>query len=153
MGDTRGGAIVRTPYRQNCRRTSINGRRGTLQPISPKAYDDIMNQPVATHIELRLNRANQPRAFIVGTRVRVQDVAMMAEHEGYTADAIANALPHLSLGMIHAALAYYFDHREDILNEIREDEEYVRKIREETGPGPLEEKLRALNAEHPISPR
>jgi uncharacterized protein (DUF433 family) len=112
-----------------------------------------MNEPVATHIELRLNRSNQPRAFIVGTRVRVQDVAMMAEQEGYTPDAILNALPHLTLGKIHAALAYYFDHREEVLNEIREDEEFVRKLREETGPGPLEAKQRAMNAEHPISPR
>jgi hypothetical protein len=39
----------------------------------------IMIQPVATHIELRPNREGQPRAFIAGTRVRVQDIYAQAE--------------------------------------------------------------------------
>jgi uncharacterized protein (DUF433 family) len=92
-----------------------------------------MNQPVATHIELRLNRSNQPRAFIVGTRVRVQDVAMMAERQGYSVDRIVDALPHLTLGQVHAALSYYFDHRAEILEEIRADDQRVREIRSRMG--------------------
>ncbi len=35
------------------------------------------------------------------------------------------------------ALSYFFVHREKILREIREDEEFVRQMRERTGPGPL----------------
>jgi len=95
-----------------------------------------MHQPVATHIELRLNRANQPRAFIVGTRVRVQDVAMMAERQSYTPDKIVDALPHLTLGQVHAALSYYFDHRAEILEEIRADDQHVREIRSKLGQSP-----------------
>ena len=42
-----------------------------------------MIQTVATHIELRPNRDGQPRAFIAGTRVRVQlSVRAMRDESG-----------------------------------------------------------------------
>ena len=61
--------------------------------------------------------------------VRVQDVALMAEIRGKTPDEIVEALPHLSLAQVHAALSYYFDHREEVQRELREDEDYVRQFR------------------------
>lgn len=103
-----------------------------------------------THIEVRPNRAGQPRAYIVGTRVRVQDIYALSEVHGLTADQIVEQLPHLTLGQVHAALSYLFDHREQILNELREDEEFVRLMREKTGPGPLEERLAAMRAANAI---
>jgi len=102
-----------------------------------------MQTEVATHIEVRQNRGGQDRAFIAGTRVRVQDIYALAEIQGFTPDQIVEQLPHLSLGQVHAGLSYYFDHREQILNELREDEEFVRVIRTQTGPGPLEQRLGA----------
>lgn len=102
-------------------------------------------QTVATHIEIRPNRSGQNRAYIEGTRVRVQDVAMMAELQGQTPDQIAEALPHLTLGQVHAALSYYFDHREAIQGELKEDEEYVRQIRASSGPGILEQRIKAMS--------
>jgi uncharacterized protein (DUF433 family) len=93
------------------------------------------------HIELRPNRSGQPRAYIAGTRVRVQDVYAMAEVQGLTPDEISRSLPHLSLAQVHAALAYYFEHRQAILDEIRQDEDFVRHFKALTGPGPLEAKL------------
>jgi uncharacterized protein (DUF433 family) len=93
------------------------------------------------HIELRTNRSGQPRAFIAGTRVRVQDIYAMAELQGLAPDEIVTALPHLSLAQVHAALAYYFDNREAVLDEVRQDQEFVHHFRTMTGPGPLESKL------------
>jgi uncharacterized protein (DUF433 family) len=52
-----------------------------------------MSQPVATYVELRKNRDGADRAFIVGTRVRVQDVYALAEIEGKSPDEIVQALP------------------------------------------------------------
>jgi uncharacterized protein (DUF433 family) len=103
-----------------------------------------MSQVVATHIELRNNRSGQPRAYLIGTRIRVQDVSCMAEHDGYTPAQIVAALPHLSLGQVHAALSYYYDHRDAILQELREDDEFVRELRASMPPGPLEMRLRQL---------
>ena len=101
-----------------------------------------MTQTVATHIEIRPNREGQPRAYIAGTRVRVQDVSAMAEVQGKSPDEIVQALPHLTLAEVHAALSYYFDHRDEIVREMREDEEFVRQLRASGGAGILEQKLK-----------
>jgi uncharacterized protein (DUF433 family) len=102
-----------------------------------------MSQAAATHIELRPNRDGQLRAFIAGTRVRVQDIYALAEVQAASADEIVQALPHLTLGQVHAALSYYFDHRDEIMQEMREDDEYVRRSRAANGPGPLQRRLDA----------
>lgn len=44
------------------------------------------------------------------TGVRVIDVASAYEHSGYDPDEITQLYPDLSLGDVHAALAYYYDH-------------------------------------------
>ena len=96
-----------------------------------------MSTGIATHIEIRQNRAGQDRAYITGTRVRVSDIYGYAEIQGLTPDQIVEQLSHLSLGQVHAALSYFFDHREQILQELRDDENFVRLMRERSGPGPL----------------
>lgn len=96
-----------------------------------------MNQQVATHIEIRLNRHDSPRAFIEGTRVRVQDIFVQAEIHGSTPAEIQQGLPHLSLGQIHAALSYLFDHRDEILREMREDQTYAEQLKSVSGPSLL----------------
>jgi uncharacterized protein (DUF433 family) len=105
-----------------------------------------METRVATHIEVRPNRAGQSRAYIAGTRVRVQDIYALTEIHGLSADQIVEQLPHLTLGQVYAGLSYLFDHREQILSEVREDEEFVRMMRDKTGPGPLEQRLAAMRA-------
>jgi uncharacterized protein (DUF433 family) len=97
-----------------------------------------MIQTVATHIELRPNRDGQPRAYIAGTRVRVQDIYAQAEIHGRTAEEIVEGLPHLTLGQVHAALSYLYDHRQEILREMREDETFVNELRSKAGPSLLE---------------
>jgi uncharacterized protein (DUF433 family) len=92
-------------------------------------------------IELRPNHSGQPRAFIAGTRVRVQDIYALAELQGKTADEIVTSLPHLSLFQVHSALAYYFQHRDEVLREIREDDDFVAAMKAKLGPGPLAQKL------------
>ena len=97
--------------------------------------------PANGYIEIRKNRDGQDRAYVSGTRIRVQDVSMMAEFQGKSADEIVNAFPHLSLAQVHAALAYYFDHRAVIAEELRQDEEFIKAFRAPNGPGPLEQHL------------
>jgi uncharacterized protein (DUF433 family) len=97
-----------------------------------------MVQPVATHIEIRANREGQPRAFIAGTRVRVQDIYAQAEIHGRTPEEIVEGLPHLSLGQVHAALSYFFDHRDEILREMKEGGAFVNVLRTTSGPSLLE---------------
>jgi uncharacterized protein (DUF433 family) len=59
------------------------------------------------------------RTCIAGHRVRVLDIVIWHEHQGLTPDEIVSQIPSIALADVHAALAYYFDHREEILEEIR----------------------------------
>ena len=79
-------------------------------------------------IEVRLNRAGKPRAYIAGTRVRVQDIYALHQ-DGQSPESIIEALPHLSLAQVCAALAYFYEHRDEILREIQEDQQYAATMR------------------------
>lgn len=105
-----------------------------------------MAQTIASHIEIRPNRDGQDRAFVDGTRVRVHDVAVMAELHGHMPGQIAEALPHLSLAQIHAALSYYFDHRVELQQELKDDAEFVERFKTLVGSGPLELRLKSVSS-------
>jgi len=62
------------------------------------------------------------RACIDDTRVRVNNVAHLAK-TGRTPDQILSFYPQLSLGQVHAALGYYYDHREEIEKELTDEED------------------------------
>lgn len=97
--------------------------------------------PLEAIIEQRTNRSGQTRSFLAATRVRVLDIYALAELQGQTADQIVEALPHLSLTQVHAALAYCFAHRDEIVRQFREEEQLADEFRKLTGPGPLATKL------------
>ena len=81
-------------------------------------------QPVESqHIEITAGTCGgKPR--IAGTRVRVQDIVVWTE-QGQSPDEIFTSFPHLSLADVHAALAYYHDHRRQIDEDLRRAEELV----------------------------
>jgi uncharacterized protein (DUF433 family) len=54
------------------------------------------------------------RACIDGTRIRVMDIVAL-ESEGYPPEKMLNAFAvPLTLGQVHAALTYYYDHKDEI---------------------------------------
>jgi len=110
-----------------------------------------MDRTLIQHIEIQKNRSGQPRATIVGTRMRVQDIYIQSEVRGKSSEQIVADFPHLTLGQVHAALSYYFDNREIILTELREDKQFVELMKSRTGPGPLEEKLQGIDTDDAVS--
>lgn len=65
--------------------------------------------------------------IITGTRFPVRSVVIYLLHYGLTPEELAARFPHLTLGQIHDALAYYYDNREEIEKDIAENtEEAVR---------------------------
>jgi uncharacterized protein (DUF433 family) len=54
------------------------------------------------------------RTCIAGHRVRVLDAAIWHELRGWSPDGILVQTPSLTLSDVHTALAYYYDHREDV---------------------------------------
>ena len=61
------------------------------------------------------------RTCIAEHRIRVLDIVIWHEHQGLSPDEIVSQTPSISLADVHAALAYYFDHREEIQEEIRSE--------------------------------
>jgi uncharacterized protein (DUF433 family) len=81
------------------------------------------------------------RARIAGHRVRVQDIVGFYEHQGLTPDEIVSQIPSITLADVHTALAYYFDHVDEIQEEMRADRAYVEEFRQ-NNPSVLDAKLR-----------
>ncbi|HZL37902.1 MAG TPA: DUF433 domain-containing protein [Tepidisphaeraceae bacterium] len=69
------------------------------------------------------------KACIAGHRIRVMDIVVWHEMRGYCPDEIVDMFPGITLGNVHAALAYYFDHREEIEADFKRDEELAEKLR------------------------
>src|SRR5438270_11264779 len=59
------------------------------------------------------------RACIAGHRIRVMDIVVWHELRGYTPDEIVAMFPGITLADVYAAMAYYFDHRDEIDQEFR----------------------------------
>jgi uncharacterized protein (DUF433 family) len=78
---------------------------------------------------------------IAGTRIRVAHVYHWHEVQGRSPAQIVADYPHLKLADVHAALAYFWDHREEVLAEIRADEEYVRELKAKAPPSLFQQRL------------
>lgn len=81
------------------------------------------------------------KACIAGHRVRVLDIVVRHEHQGMTPDEIVSHFPTITLADVHAALAYYFDHIEEIQQEMRTERAFAEEFRP-NNPSLLEAKLR-----------
>jgi len=57
---------------------------------------------------------------IEGTGIRVVDIAKAYEHSGYDPDEITELYPDLSLSDVHTALAYYYDHIDELRTDLSE---------------------------------
>ena len=68
------------------------------------------------------------RACIAGHRIRVADIVVWHERRGYSPDEIVALFPGLALGDVHAALAYYFDHRSEIEADLQADDTLARQL-------------------------
>jgi uncharacterized protein (DUF433 family) len=81
------------------------------------------------------------RACIAGHRIRVMDVVIWHEMRGYSPDEVVQMFPGITLADLHAALAYYFDNREEIEGDFRNDEEWA-KFAEANYSSGLKDKFR-----------
>lgn len=62
--------------------------------------------------------------IVRGTRTTVRAIAEYHQRVGMSADDIPMELPYLRAAEVHAALAYYFDHQEEIDAEIEADNDF-----------------------------
>ncbi|MEB3883667.1 DUF433 domain-containing protein [Lyngbya sp. CCY1209] len=88
-------------------------------------------------------RGGKPR--IAGTRMTVADIATLYLRMGQSLDLIAGKYK-LPLASVYAAMAYYYDRRDEIERSIREDELFADSLRDNY-PSRLNAKLKELRGE------
>ncbi len=89
-------------------------------------------------------RGGKPR--IDGHRITVEDVAVWHERMGMSPDEIVTSHPTISLSQVHAALAYYFEHKDQIDADIAEGERFVEEMKAKNPPSRLQQLLQARKA-------
>ncbi|MBI1802630.1 MAG: DUF433 domain-containing protein [Chloroflexi bacterium] len=85
-------------------------------------------------------RSGKPR--IAGTRIAVMDIALMHLRLGQSLEEIAGKYD-LSPADVHAAMAYYYDHRAEIDLAIEQDAAYVEAFQRDN-PSLMHNKLKSL---------
>ncbi|MEK6262174.1 MAG: DUF433 domain-containing protein [Planctomycetota bacterium] len=81
---------------------------------------------------------------ITGTRIRVQDVFVWHELQGQSAGEIVSRFPQLGMADVYAALAYYWDHRDEIQRDMQAESDLVTRLCQQS-VSPLAEKLAATS--------
>jgi uncharacterized protein (DUF433 family) len=99
--------------------SQVKNKSAASPTVNPGLGDRIVATPGV--------RGGKPR--VAGHRITVADVAIWHEGMGMSPDEIVSEYPTISLSDIHAALAYYFDHRDEVDREIHEGEEFAAKLR------------------------
>jgi uncharacterized protein (DUF433 family) len=95
-----------------------------------------------SHIEFSADtRGGKPR--IAGTRITVADVVLMHRRLDRALEEIAGTFD-LPLAAVYAAMAYYYDHKNEIDQSLEEEEALAEAFKRDN-PSRLREKLEALS--------
>jgi len=102
-----------------------------------------MTAVVDSYIEIDENRV----AWIADTKVKVIEIALDKLAHGSSPEELHFQYPHLSMAQIHAALAYYYDHQEELDAEILQRLGEVNELAARQTDSPLQQKLRRLRSD------
>lgn len=95
-----------------------------------------MNTIAHSHIESKPGVCGG-RPCVAGTRIRVLDVYVWHELQSLSADEIVSRYPSLTKADVYAALSFFWDHREQILQQMQDESDFVEQMKAKYGPGPL----------------
>src|SRR2546421_311411 len=124
----------------------------TIPTPSPVAYDE----PQGVIPVIREYIGTRPgycggKPHILGHRIKVKHVAVWYERMGMSPAEIVDQHPTITLAQVHAALAYYYDHRDEIRAKIDEERRFVEALR--AGQPSNFERVRQRNApDDPLPP-
>ena len=88
-----------------------------------------------------LDDAGVPR--IAGTTMKVIELVLERSAYGWSPEELHFQHPYLSLGKIHSALAYYWDHQDELDQDIARRRARVEELRRTAPPVPLIARLKA----------
>jgi uncharacterized protein (DUF433 family) len=84
---------------------------------------------------------DQGAAWITGANTKVIEVVLDKLAYGWSPEEMHFQHPHLSLGQIHAALAYYYEHQEQLDSDIARRRKEVEQMAAESADSPLRRRL------------
>ncbi|MDP9373045.1 MAG: DUF433 domain-containing protein [Chloroflexota bacterium] len=82
-------------------------------------------------------------ARIAGTTMKVVELVTAQAAYGWSPEELHFQLPHLTLGQIHSALAYYWDHQDNLDADIARRLAAVEQRQRQAPPSPLRARLQA----------
>lgn len=88
-----------------------------------------------------LDEGGVPR--IAGTTMKVVELVTAQAAYGWSPEELRFQFPHLTLGQIHSALAYYWDHRDKLDRDIARRLAAVERQQDQAPPTPLHARLQA----------
>ncbi len=80
---------------------------------------------------------------IKGTTMKVVELVMAQIAYGWSPEEFHLQHPYLTLGQIHSALAYYWDHKEELDTDIERRWQIAEQARQQAGPSALAARIRA----------
>lgn len=96
---------------------------------------------VKTRFEhIALNEANVP--VIAETTMKVLELVLEKTAYGWSPEELHFQHPYLTMSQIHSALAYYWDHADELNADIERRLQFVDQVQRATGPSPLVNRLR-----------
>lgn len=98
---------------------------------------------VATTDYKHIQLDEQGTAIIVGSTMKVVELVASYLADGWNPAELNTQYPHLSLGQIHSALAYYWDHQDLLDAEMQRRDAYVREIQQQAPESPFVARLKA----------
>ncbi|HLC16618.1 MAG TPA: DUF433 domain-containing protein [Thermodesulfovibrionia bacterium] len=87
-----------------------------------------------------LNESKIP--IIAGTTMKVTELVLNSHAYGWSPEELHFQHPYLTLGQIHSALAYYWDHQKEIEEDIQRRKEQVKKIQSILEPSSLQKRIK-----------
>jgi uncharacterized protein (DUF433 family) len=81
--------------------------------------------------------------IIAGTNMKVIELVLERMAYGWSPEELHFQHPYLTLGQIHSALAYYWDHQAELDRDIEQRLQFVDQVQRALGPSPLVARLKA----------
>lgn len=82
-------------------------------------------------------------AVIAGTTMKVTELVVSQHAYGWSPEELQFQYPHLTLGQIYSALAYYWDHQAALDHDIEQRLARVQEWRQTAPPTPFVKRMRA----------
>jgi uncharacterized protein (DUF433 family) len=88
-----------------------------------------------------VRRDAQGVAWVDDTRIKVVEVVLSKQAYDLTPEELQEQYSHLSLAQIHAALAYYYDHQDELDADIVRRAKLAETLQAQTEDRPLQARL------------